>query len=225
MADDPNEAAEVTSIANALVLNMGTLSESRLAAMLSAGKAANEKCIPVILDPVGVQVSRFRREAAREILSKVKISAVRGNATELSYLAGLHENAALRGVDASDNNKPDAHAARLAAQRLGCVCASTGVVDIISDGSREIRIYNGCKELKKITGAGCMTTALAAAFSAVTTPFCGTVLGIAFMGICGEYALEHSASGAMGSFHAALFDCAGSMTDEYFLERLKADEF
>ena len=48
-ADFPEEAAEITSMSDALVLNTGTPSEERKKAYLAAGKAANEKGIPVIL--------------------------------------------------------------------------------------------------------------------------------------------------------------------------------
>ena len=53
MADDIDEAAGITAISAALILNIGTLNRRTIATMIAAGKKANEKNIPVILDPVG----------------------------------------------------------------------------------------------------------------------------------------------------------------------------
>ena len=211
MADDPNETAEVALAADVAVLNMGTLSEKRLAAMIAAGKSANEKGIAVVLDPVGVQLTEFRIKAAEKIFSEVKISIVRGNISELSFLAGIADSAETHGVD-SCGGMPEKAAK-----------AATGKTDVITDGKTVFAVKNGCGELKRITGAGCMTTALCGAFSAVTEPLYAALFGTAFMGICGELALEKCGENAMGSFHTAVFDAA-SMDGKKFSERLKADE-
>ena len=217
MADDPAETAEVSAAADALVLNMGTLSESRLSAMLRAGISANRKGIPVVLDPVGVGLTNFRREAARRILADVKISVIRANAAEISALAG-NNDIREHGVDCADGT--NIAIAVAAAGKLGTVCAVTGKNDIITDGARTITLKNGSERLRRITGAGCMTTALCAAFSAVTEPLYGAAAGIAFMGVCGE--LSENTSG-IGAFRAELFNAA-EMSAELFHERLKADE-
>lgn len=217
MADDPAETAEVSAAADALVLNMGTLSESRLSAMLRAGKSANKKGIPVVLDPVGVGMTNFRKEAARRIFADVKISVIRGNPAEISTLAG-NNDIREHGVDCSDGT--NISIAAETAKKLGTVCAVTGKNDIITNGARVIILRNGSEKLRRITGAGCMTTALCAAFSAVAEPLYGAAAGTAFMGICGELSEN---SGGMGAFRAGLFDAA-EMDAELFLERLKADE-
>lgn len=217
MADDPAETAEVSAAADALVLNMGTLSESRLSAMLRAGISANKKGIPIVLDPVGVGLTNFRREAARRILADVKISVIRANAAEISALAG-NNDIREHGVDCADGT--NIAIAVAAAGKLGTVCAVTGKNDIITDGARTITLKNGSERLRRITGAGCMTTALCAAFSAVTEPLYGAAAGIAFMGVCGE--LSENTSG-IGTFRAELFNAA-EMSAELFHERLKADE-
>ncbi len=222
MADDPNEAAEVSAAADALVLNMGTLSEKRLDAMISAGAAANQKGIAVVLDPVGVQLTEFRKKAARELISRVRISIIRGNISEISFIADVDDSAFFRGVDCFGGSAEKA--AQTAAKQLGCVCAVTGERDVITDGSSTIILDNGCLQLRKITGAGCMSTALCAAFSAVAPPLEAAVFGTAFMGICGETAASETGGNAMGSFRAALFDAAG-MNDITFTEGIRAYEY
>ncbi len=209
MADDPKETAEISAQADALLLNMGTLSERHVTAMLKAGAAANRKGIPVVLDPVGVQLSEFRRTAARKIFAEVKITAVRGNVSELTFLGG-YSAAGAHGVDCDTDDTGTAIAAASdAALRYGCVCCATGAVDCITDGKRAEKLRNGCAALKRVTGAGCMTTALIAAFSAVCDPFSAAVYGTAFMGICGELSELSPQCRYMGSFREGLFDNAG----------------
>ena len=83
MADAKEEAADIASISKALVLNIGTLNERTVESMILAGKAANERNIPVIFDPVGAGASKFRNEVTNQILESVKISILRGNLSEI----------------------------------------------------------------------------------------------------------------------------------------------
>lgn len=221
MADNPAESAEITELASGLVLNLGTPSKDRIEAMLCSGTMANHKNIPVVFDPVGAGCSQLRRTAAAEITSRVKLSAVRGNLSELSYLAGF--SAQEHGVDTSDTGISPLKAAASAAEKLDCVCAVTGEHDVISDGNRTAVIKNGNPLLRQITGAGCMTSALCAAMISVSDSFTGTAAGIAFMDICGEIAAERSVG--LGGFRMALFDAAGSITPEILAERLIIDEY
>lgn len=220
MADDPSESAEITALAQGLTLNLGTLSGSRVEAMLRSGAEANRRGIPVVFDPVGAGCSGFRRNSAGEILRRVRLTAIRGNLSEISYLAGFESRE--NGVDSSETRITAAEAAQTAAKKLGCVCAVTGERDVISDGSRTVTILSGTPLLKKVTGAGCMTSALCAAMCTAVDGFVGAAAGIALMDICGELAQERS--GLPGSFRAALFDFAGSITPELLAERLEIYE-
>ena len=62
MADDPLEAAEITSACDGLCLNLGTLHSRTIESMILSGKTANQKGIPVVFDPVGVGASHFRTQ-------------------------------------------------------------------------------------------------------------------------------------------------------------------
>lgn len=154
------------------------------------------------------------------MIRRVKLTAVRGNLSEMSFLAGFDSRE--NGVDSSETQISPREAAQTAARNLGCVCAVTGAIDVISDGERTAVIRNGNPMLRNITGAGCMTSALCAAFCSVSGAFTGTAAAISFMDICGELAAEHS--GGAGSFRAALFDFAGNITPELLMERLDIDE-
>ncbi len=216
MADDPAESAEITALAQGLTLNLGTPSASRVEALLRSGGEANRRGIPVVFDPVGVGCSGFRRDSASELLGKVRLTAVRGNLSEISYLAGFDSKE--NGVDSSEELITPQNAAQTAARKLGCVCAATGAYDVISDGERTAVIRSGTPYLRRITGAGCMTSALCAAFIAASDGFIGTAAGIAFMDICGELAAERSE--LPGSLREALFDFAGSISPQTLAERL-----
>src|SRR5438046_2681339 len=103
MAHAPQEVEEMVGLASALVLNIGTLSDHWIEAMLLAGKAANAAGAPVVLDPVGAGATRLRTETAKQILDEVEIAVVRGNAAEVATLAG--RQAGIRGgesIGASD---------------------------------------------------------------------------------------------------------------------------
>lgn len=225
MADDIGEAGDIASIASALVLNIGTLNERTIASMLDAGRRANAFGVPVVLDPVGAGASRLRNETVGRLLREVKLSVLRGNLSEISFIAGL--GAATRGVDsAKEDEKNDAlAAARLVAQRLGCTVAVTGAVDVVTDGTRACRLANGHQMLSRVTGTGCMTTALIGAFAGAGRDFYTAAAGgISAMSIAGELAYERAGTLGTGSFHIALIDALSMLDGANLMERMNADE-
>ncbi|MDR1885832.1 MAG: hydroxyethylthiazole kinase [Synergistaceae bacterium] len=220
MADDPSEAAEVTSRAGALVLNMGTPSASRIRAMILSGRRANELDIPVVFDPVGVGASRFRSDSAREILRCVRCTVIRCNASEMSSLAGGREGAA--GVDARRGGtdlEGTIEAAKKISGIYGCVTASTGPTDVVTDGSRTVLIRNGHQSMGMITGTGCMCDSLVASFCAAGAPGMeAAICGVACMGIAGELAFKLAGSGGTGRLRTAMIDSISNMTPEVLAE-------
>ena len=137
MAEDPEEVAEVTAISKAVSLSLGTPNPRKAEALLRAGKKANEMGIPVVFDPVGVGVSKFRQETAKKFLDEVKPAILRCNCSELRTLC--LEEANRRGVDADTNQEHDLNRnialAKAAAESLGCVIAMTGEEDVLTDGT------------------------------------------------------------------------------------------
>lgn len=225
MADDAAEVEEIVSISSALVINIGTLNQRTIASMIMAGKKANELNIPVVLDPVGVGASTLRNKTTQEILSQVKIDVIRGNLSEISFIAGL--KASTKGVDtAKVDEKNNAMAiAKLVVNKYSCVVGITGKVDVISDGIRFAKVANGHKLLSKVTGTGCMTSAIVGSFCGVTKDYyTATVAGIATMGISGEIAFERAGETGTGSFHISIIDALSNMNGTFFLERGKIDE-
>jgi hydroxyethylthiazole kinase len=223
MADALEEAADIARISSAFVLNMGTLNERTVPSMLTAGKTANEVRIPVVFDPVGVGASKFRNDTAARILDEVKISVLRGNISEVRFLAGLQSEP--KGVDASEADmQGDAlTSAKSLAARLGCVVAITGAVDVVSDGIEVICIENGHPKLSDITGTGCMCSSLIGSFcgAAPDSPLEATVTALLTMGIAGEVAYELAGEKGNGSFRVALHDCVSRMDAETIIRRAK----
>ncbi len=209
MAHAQEEVEEMVSLASALLINIGTLYPEMVESMLLAGKEANRRGIPVILDPVGVGATRYRTDTALNILNQVKVAVVRGNAGEVSTLAGYQ--AEVRGVESlTDREDMDKIALELAA-RLGCVTAITGPVDYVSDGKQVITVHNGHALLGKVTGTGCMATTVIACFCTPGEPYLeGAVAGLSYFGIAGEIAAE-TAGSHPGSFHVQLYDALHSL--------------
>jgi hydroxyethylthiazole kinase len=218
MAHAIEEVREMVAYAGALVLNIGTLEERWIEAMIAAGEEANARGIPVVLDPVGAGATTFRTATTERIRSRVKVAVVRGNAAELATIAGME--AKIRGVDSVDSGDP-ALAAGLAAARFGGAAVVSGAVDYVSDGSRAAEIHNGHPLMGRITGSGCMATATVGAFLAVEPdPFLAAAEAMIAFGIAGELAAERSAG--PGTFRQQLMDAVAMLDKATILARTRA---
>ena len=208
MAHAREEVEEMVGFAGALVLNIGTLSPAWVDAMLAAGRTANERGVPVVLDPVGVGATRYRTETAKRILDEVDVAVLRGNAGEVATLVGVA--AEMRGVESMGAGGDAADLARAAGRALGVVASVTGPVDHVSDGERVVAIANGDPMLASITGTGCMSSAITGCFLAVAdSSFDGAVEALAAFGVAGEDAAV-DAKGP-GSFHVNLYDALAGL--------------
>src|SRR3954465_10046680 len=130
MAHALEEVEEMVGLAGALVLNIGTLSPAWVEAMLLAGRAANARGVPVVLDPVGAGATAYRTETAKRILDEVSVTVLRGNAGEVATLVGVEGE--VRGVESIDAGGEAADLARQAARSLELVASVTGPVDHVS---------------------------------------------------------------------------------------------
>ncbi len=208
MAEAPEEVAEMVGLADALVLNIGTLSSGQVEAMLLAGRAANARGIPVVLDPVGAGATHFRTTTALRLLDGLEIAVLKGNAGEIGTIAG--NEARVRGVDSAGLAGDPADVCRRLASRLGCVVAMSGPVDIVSDGNRVALVENGCPMMGAVSGTGCMVASLTGAFAAVADdPFAAAVAALAAFGVSGERAAQEAHG--PGSFRPGLFDALAGL--------------
>ena len=152
MADELEDAVEITAICGGLNINIGTLNQRTIPAMFASGKQANELGHPVVLDPVGAGASTLRTETALGLLKEVKFAVIRGNISEIKTLT--LGSGTTRGVDADvsdkvteENLNEAVSFARDFSRQTGAVIAVTGAIDIVTDGERSFCIRNGRPEM------------------------------------------------------------------------------
>lgn len=227
MAHHPLEAGEVTSGCDALVCNFGATEDYD--AMFLAAKEAARLSHPIILDPVGAGGSTFRREKIRELMEQVPVTLIRGNASEM--LALFHNEKTVVGVDAREADGEDTggltEQAKAFAKEKNCICVISGKRDIITDGKILIYVNNGSPWMSRITGSGCMSTALLGGFLSVEkSVFAGAAVPIV-MGIAGEMAQEKCETNHLGtmSFKNFMIDELSLLTGEEILRYGKGEMF
>jgi hydroxyethylthiazole kinase len=221
MAHAREEVEEMVGLASALVINIGTLSPHWVEAMLAAGRAANEKGIPVVVDPVGAGATRYRTETAKRLLDEVDVTVLRGNAGEIATLVGVE--AEVRGVESIDAGGDSGELAREAARTLGVVASVTGPVDHISDGENVLAVANGHELLATVSGTGCMSTAITGSFLAAKpeTSLEAAAEALAAFGVAGEDAAAEARG--PGTFHAALYDALYNLEPNSLDERTRIE--
>jgi hydroxyethylthiazole kinase len=212
MADAPEEVSEMVTFAGALVLNIGTLNKGQIESMLLAGGMANDRRIPIVLDPVGVGATSYRTKSAQRLLDELKVTILKGNAGEIGILAGS-EGAYVRGVDSHGVSGDMVKTAQHYAYQESMTVVVSGAADIVTDGKRIFLIENGHPMMGSISGTGCMAASVIGAFAAESDdPVIASAAALAAFGIAGEKA----AAGARGpfSFKTALFDEMAALKPE-----------
>jgi hydroxyethylthiazole kinase len=155
---------------------------------------ARERGIPLVLDPVFVELSPLRMRLAREVLRLPGVT-VRGNAAEMAALDGAVGRAekALR--------------------------VTTGEVDRIEGGSRPYSIRHGHSWMTRVTGLGCASSALVAACRAVEPDAAlAAAAALTAYGIAGEIAAERAQG--PGSFAIHLIDALAGLDEAVMAARM-----
>ncbi len=208
MAQAIEEVEEIAAASSALALNIGTLTRPTMDAMLRAGRRANAAGVPVIFDPVGAGATSFRTAEAQRLLGTVRVACCRGNAGEVAALAG--RSGTVRGVDVAGDVAGVDDVARELATATGAVVAATGRVDVLSDGVRTVWIENGHPLLARVSGTGCMATAVIAAFCAVEPAVLpAAAAGLVCYGVAAELAADDAPG--PGTFRVRLLDALASL--------------
>ena len=232
MAEDIHEVREMVSLASSLVLNIGILNTGVIESMIVAGKRANELNIPVILDPVGVGATSYRTESCKKIMGEVRLAVVRGNLSEIKTIYGI--DTITRGVDASEsfavNSDEFTKAKEMAkdfAIKFNTVVAMTSEVDIVTDGKTLYTISNGHKMMSRVTGTGCMCTAVIGCYlGAGDDNLIAALAGTVSMGIAGETAYERLDKKVEGSgtFRVKMIDAMYNLCETEINKRSKINE-
>lgn len=231
MAHDLGEVEEITEMCQSLVLNMGTLGND-LDAMILAGKKANQVQHPVVIDPVAVGASKLRVDAYQRLENSVQFSVIRGNISEIKAIAtgsGSTKGVDADQLDAVTEDTLDEVIAKVKelSKRTGAVISVSGAVDIVSDDKKAYIIHNGHPMMARITGTGCMLTALIGAFCGAN-PDCildATAAAVCAMGVCGELAYKKTVQtdGGTLSFRTYLIDYMSNLTTDVLSGGIKLE--
>lgn len=226
MASAPEEAAEMTSRCDGLVLNLGAVSS--LEAMVSAGKEANRLGHPVVFDPVAAGATRLRRTASLQLLQELRFSAIRGNASEIHALALLSQKENTQAeseiceisssfIDVSKENAMQEKNldaclkdARILSSRTNAVIVISGIDDLIVHGDTYKILQGGSPLSARITGSGCMLTELICLCMAADPEdhFEAACTAVSWMNLCAEKAARktQAADGGTMTFRMYLID-------------------
>ena len=215
MAHAPEEMKEMASIANALVLNIGTLTLPWVASMHIALATARARGIPVVLDPVGAGASNLRTITAIELMAAAAGATliVRGNASEILTISG--EPVTPKGVDSTAASSEATAAAIALAQEYGCTVCVSGETDVVTDGTDMAILTGGHELMTRVTGLGCAATALIGAVAGACpreNPLVSVAAAMAVMSTAGTMAF--GASVGPGSFFPAFLDALYLMKEE-----------
>lgn len=208
MVDIPDEAGPFAQVASAVLINLGTPRAEQRTAMLEAAAAAVQAHRPWVLDPVAVGSLPVRTALAAQLL-EFHPTCIRGNPSEVMALAGKGTGG--RGVDSVATPDVARAAAQELARRHHAIVAVSGPVDLVTDGTTDLRIGNGTPILTRVTGGGCALGALVAAFLGCEPR--STLHAVATAVATYTIAAEIAAEGATGpgSFAVRFLDALGAL--------------
>ena len=228
MAEHPDEVAEITAIAKGLALNLGNITDARMASMKISAGAAKDKGIPFVLDLVGLSCSRLRQKYAKELLQIAVPDIIKGNISELRTLLGLPTTPGM-GVEAGqkemvtkENALEYAKIFQKQAREYHTLLLATGPIDLVVSSEEAYIIANGSNALASITGTGCMNNVLAGAClagvhgisSQATNNTLAAILSCLLLGIAGENIQDIYLNQGPGSFHYSLMDSISKLTPQ-----------
>ena len=221
MAHAKEESGDMAAIASSLVLNIGTLTPELIESMIVAGKSANRKGIPVVLDAVGVGATKLRDNETLRLLKEVKIDIIKGNASEIAKLAGM--NVTTRGVESTKVEADLVGVAKDLARKSNSTVVITGRQDIVIDGKKMYLVNNGHEMMGCIVGTGCMAASIIGAFAGVEKDYAKAAAhALASYGIAGELAAANSRG--PGTFKENFFDEVYNLDAKKIEQRAKIEE-
>jgi len=157
MAKEAIEANAMASLANGILINIGTIVEADVEAMLQAGKTANERGIPVVLDPVGVAATPFRQQVIQQLTDAIDFTAIKGNIGEMAFLVDVAwKTKGVESLDETADIMTLKKIARKVARKYDAIAVVTGKTDIICQNEIIHTNQSGHPYLTQITGAGCL---------------------------------------------------------------------
>ena len=225
MAHAHEEVAEMAALAQAVVLNIGTLDPYWATSLEIALDTASRRRIPTVLDPVGVGATGYRMQTTQRLLRIASPTVIRGNGSEICSLGAT--GLGMRGVDSTAQEMDALGAARDLSRAMGSVVCVSGPTDfILSPEGPCARLSNGHEWMTRITGMGCSATALIGACCGVQpSAWRATVAAMAYVGVAGEIATERAArlGQGVGSMQSHVLDALQLLEQAEFEHRLRLE--
>jgi len=192
------EVPDFVAMADALLVNLGTMDDQRSKAVDWAVEAAQHGEKPWALDPVFVQASPLRLQQAQKLIA-LHPALIRCNDAELSALKSA------KGSKIFDEK----------------ICfVMTGEVDEVLTTNGRAKVSNGSAMMDRVTAMGCALTALIIGFMAVERdPLRATCSALVLYGVAGEIA-EGKSEGP-GTFVPAFLDALHTVSPDDVKQRAR----
>lgn len=205
MSEEIAETEEMVGMSGAVALNLGAFSKPQVDHILKMGKTANAMGIPLVIDPVAVGAVAYRKQVAEELMSEFQVDVIRGNAGEIAALADMAWDA--KGIDAGSGSGDVVEIAKAAAIKQKCVVILSGETDVITDGTRVAKVFNGTPLFQLHVGSGDMLSSIVGAFCAVTDdPFEAAQTACLVFASIGELVADELGELRPGTFAVRLMD-------------------
>ena len=214
MADDEREVGDMVAASEACLLNMGTVSEAGESAMITAGRAANDADVPVVVDPVGAGSTPTRDRVAHRLASTFDVAVIKGNYGEITSLTG--DEAAVRGVESVGEYSDIAATAVACARQYDTVVVASGTTDIVATADTAYEVTAGHQQMGTVVGTGCMLGGSLATFvGALDDTERAVLAGTVAFGLAGESAAagEFGDVHGPGSYNVAFKDAVAGLRD------------
>lgn len=221
MAEHPKEVCEITSSADALMLNIGNITNARIKSAVLSLKKAKQIKIPTLLDVVGIACSAFRRQYVSKLLKIAVPAVIKGNYSEIAALQNKEYFSSGVDADGALDVSLVSKTAKELARKYKTVILASGKTDIITDGTKTFYVKNGTCQLAAVTGTGCMLGAVCTSFMAAAPPLYAAVSACVYLGICGELAKTETGN---GSFVVNLMDKISTLDRAEILKHIKVEE-
>ena len=231
MADEPLEVAEMTALCDALNINLGTLSVSKVASMSLASNVAMQLGHARVLDLVGVGASSLRTDTALNLMASQPFDVIKGNVSEMKAIDG--GVGTTRGVDANPDElvtevslEEAVKWAKGLSQKVKSIVVITGQMDLVSDGEVCYVVRNGHPYMQKITGAGCQLSGLIATFLGAKPDSKreAVLAAVCLMGVAGEIGYSRMEKGeGNATYRNRIIDAVAQISSDT-LERMATYE-
>lgn len=219
MSECIEDLEDLLKVADALLINIGTLTKESWQLYQEAIKIANKNQVPVVLDPVAAGASRFRLEVSLDLLKNYSISLLRGNGSEIAALIG--EKQASKGADGGKVADLESIAVK-ANQVFDVPVVVTGETDAIAVRGEVRLLQNGSPLMPLVTGTGCLLGAVLAAFigsSDRSDDLACLTEAMTVYNVAGEIAEKVAKGKGVGSFQVAFLDALSRMKSEMIMDK------